>query len=799
MQKDEIIDEAMGLTDIFEIVKFNHSPHKILILGGYKQGKSYTLDEISKIYSAAPRSHIFRLDIDNNPLIGVNDYIPFINLLNKLENIKLLNLQDRASKTIRTVSKKADIIFTLFDKKSIHSSLFNSSEISILERLSTVVPKNGTITFLCDDVDKWDWASITLINKILMNTDEALWLHSSNFVFTASSREKVGMIFHNNLDKFGFKTISLKCISKENIIAYLDKYNIEINVEELYEFSEGNIGIISGILENTGIQYIPQEQVQSFLSDKLIKVVNDSKKVESILEMVNKSSVVGNSFQRQLLEEISDEDKRLFSEYLGYAKQGKIYDEMQSIIYFKTKNLWSVLYEYNKNNFLYHLTFANAIKKVIPSNFFVRANEFLLSDNRQESAEAYFVFVVEYMKKYHKQILIDETFLPILTEFNFLIPLKNMLSAYEDYFNEEFDQAKSLIVFESENPYVSFEKDYLATLILINGSMLHSDYKDAVLVLQNWIENNILKENEPYLWVQAAILKLEIASELNENTGNLLAEINFILNKYAGADQQFRIELYNFKARNNYTYSIDLSYKETLGAFQFFAMEKSIPGKNNYACALVNYLANSLVMGNYDEIIKISEENAELFSVHKELNSFLSAFLNNYIIAKILSSPNLMSELARDYIIYFKKLISNVADDKIAQVLYEINLGIIYFISGNVNEALILYKTLYEHYATENAVDDYYRYFIINNFNLINNYVNNVNNMDFITQLQKLNPLPNNSHFFITRNEYLLKSNVKFKDIFSMISPMGEGSVLGKAWNFWGRPLLFTDVQFWTD
>ena len=782
MQQDEIIDEAIGLSDIIKSIKSSQNSQRMLILGGYKQGKSFSLDVIDKNYSVHRRSHIFRLDIDNNPLIGVNDYIPFINLLNKLEDLAFLNLKDKASKTIRAVSKKANIILTLFDKKSIHSSLFNSSEISILERLATVMPKTGSKIFLCDDVDKWDWASLTLINKILMNSDETCWLHSSHFVFTASSYDKITKIFQNNLDDFGFKKFSLKCVSKENLKEYLNKYKFDINADELYELSEGNIGIISGILEKTESQYISRQQIQSFLSDKLIKKINETKKVKSTLEMVNKSSVAGKSFHKQLLEEISEEDNRSFLEYLGYAKQVNIYNEMQSIVYFKTENLWSVLHENNKNNFLYHLTFANAIKKVIPSNFYVRASEFLLSDNRQESAEAYFVFVVEYMKKYHQRILIDETFLPVLIEFNFLIPLENILLAYEKYFNDEFELAKSFIVFEHENLYMNFEKDYLTALILINGSTLHSDYRDAFLVLQNWVNNNVLKENEPYLWVQSGILKLELASELHEYTGNLLAEINGILNKYAGVDQQFKIELYSFKAKNNYSYSIDLSHQETLSAFQFFAMEKSIPGKNNYACALVNYLANTLVMGNYTELIQKSEENIDLFVFHKELSCFLSAFLNNYIIAKILSKPKSMNETAQSYITYFNKLIDNVADDKIAEVLYKINLGVIYFISDHVSEALNLYKNLYQHYATEKSVDDYYRYFIINNYYLINNYVNKSNDMDFVNQLQELNPLPNNSHFFKARNEYLIKTNEKFKDILSLMSPIGQGCILGKSW-----------------
>lgn len=799
MKQDEIIDEGIGLADIIKSIKSPQTPKRMLILGGYKQGKSYSLDIIGKNYSVSRRSHIFRLDIDNNPLIGVNDYIPFINLLNKQEDLLLLNLKEKASKTIRTLSQKANTILTLFEKKSMHSSLFNSSEISILERLATVVPKTGSKIFLCDDIDKWDWASITLINKILMDSEETSWLHSSRFVFTASSNEKIGKIFQNNLDNFGFKKFSLRRIPKESLRVYLTKYKLDVNVDELYEFSEGNIGIISEVLKKTGVQYVPKEQIQSFLSDKLIKTVNDTKKVESTLEMVNKSSVAGKCFHKRLLEEISEENNRSFSEYLSYAKQGNIYDEMQSVVYFKTENLWSVLHEYNKNNVLYHFTFANAIKKIIPSNFFVRASEFLLSDNRQESAEAYFVFVVEYMKKYHKRILIDETFIPVLMEFNLLVPLESILLSYDKYFNDEFELAKNLIVFEHENLYVSFEKDYLIALTLINGSTLHSDYRDAFLILQNWIKNTALKEHEPYLWVQIAILKLELASKLNENADNLLAEITCILNKYAGADQQFRIELYSFKAKNNYTYSIDLSYKETLSALQFFTMEKSIPGKNNYACALVNYLANALVMGNYTEVIQKSEENANLFVTHKELNCYLSAFLNNYIIAKILSKPKLMATVAGNYISYFNKLIDNVADDKIAEVLYEINLGVIYFLAGHVDEAFNLYKKLYDNYAIEDSVDDYYRYFIINNFHLINNYVNKANDMDFINRLQGLNPLPNNSHFFKTRNEYLLKPNEKFKDVFSLISPMGEGCVLGKAWTFWGRPLLFTDVQFWTD
>lgn len=51
MQKDEILDEEIGINEIIQSIKSPNSPKRILILGDYKQGKRYTLNEINCIFN----------------------------------------------------------------------------------------------------------------------------------------------------------------------------------------------------------------------------------------------------------------------------------------------------------------------------------------------------------------------------------------------------------------------------------------------------------------------------------------------------------------------------------------------------------------------------------------------------------------------------------------------------------------------------------------------------------------------------------------------------------------------------
>lgn len=805
MHNDADIDDIIGLSNILNHFYDEKAKRIILITGNNKSGKSYALSAIKDRVNWATKSNIALhvLNIEDNVLWGINDYLPFIKFLDNQEDIENAKKSANLRIFVKEFSSKANAVMELFRRNSYYSAKYNDTEKGILERMTRVVSK-GVNIFLCDDFDKWDFASKSLIVKLLSDYDTD-WAYCSYFVFTVTNKSEAETIFSKFIENEKVARYDLKNISEDVLKNYLYKYEINVSATDLYELTGGNVGLISNILELCSSEELKSKQklnqlIELNLLNKLSNVSNDLEKSKKAVEMINKSSIIdSNRFYKKLLKELALTNNAEFTESYLYARNAGIYNECKSMVYFKSENLRRILHTCNKDNILYHLTYANALKTILPSNYEMRAYEYLMSGSIEEAVNAYFTYAVEYMKKYRQRILLNENFYVYLDEYEFLPKLENFQSAYESYFLEDYDKANEILsLIESDNIYINYQKNYLDALLHINSSTLQSSYNDAKIILSQWVKNKTFKKEEPYLWVQTAILSLENNFELSETDINLYPEIDSIFSKYKDVDKQFEIEYYNFLSKNNYSFSIDTQYKDSKRAVDYFKNAKGLPDKNLYVCALVNYLANALVMGQYLDVINETDDNLFLFEIFSGITPFLPALFTNYLIAKIFNEPENLKKNCIKLAWLFEEIVSVRLTCDINEVLYNINLGLVYFYSGNKDKALNLYTKLYEKYAQEETVDDYYRYFIINNYNVIKNYIYREDRYEFINELENLNPLSNNKQFFTKRNKCLRLFKFKDESISNVFLPMGE-NILGKSWSFWGRPLLFTDVQFWTD
>lgn len=76
---------------------------------------------------------------------------------------------------------------------------------------------------------------------------------------------------------------------------------------------------------------------------------------------------------------------------------------------------------------------------------------------------------------------------------------------------------------------------------------------------------------------------------------------------------------------------------------------------------------------------------------------------------------------------------------------------------------------------------------------------------DLLNKIVGLIPLSLNKYYFISRNKYiyqLLKNTYTIdttKDDWNDLLIKKYPNTIGKAWTFWGKLLLFSDLQTWSD
>ena len=113
----------------------------------------------------------------------------------------------------------------------------------------------------------------------------------------------------------------------------------------------------------------------------------------------------------------------------------------------------------------------------------------------------------------------------------------------------------------------------------------------------------------------------------------------------------------------------------------------------------------------------------------------------------------------------------------------------------------------YKKIKKEYEVDEYYKYFIINNYSILNFLNGNKEkSIKIFEDIQNMLPLSNNIDYFISRNAYIkeMLNNVDRCYILSnnrwnLYLNDKYPKTIGEAWNFWGKLLLFSDLQIWSD
>ena len=803
----ETLYKKLGFNNIANTICKTTEKRQFIILGKYKQGKTTVLNIIQdSIMATYPQKYIIRLTINPDSILGVADYAPFTQFIKFNKKIT----QEQTSLASEIVLKNANnlvkTLVELIKMPDIYPTVYNDTEKSILDDLKRI-SLGSSVVFLCDDVDKWDWMSVVLLKKLMTEIDYN-WITGSLFIVTATDSPDAHSILDIDKRRDKHYVYKLKNLTNEEVKNYLKRINSPINHEELYNITDGNFGETVEFAKyfNQPNNKEIYNNIQGYLQDKInTQIVHTNnqgsliseRETNKTIDLINCSSIVGERFQRAILKELTEEES-FFDSLVSYTLKSGIYSFKKTELYFTYNRIYRRLNEYNQNCLRYHVMFAKALQKITPSNFAMRAKELLLTHSEVAAAISYFSYIINRIRKYRQAVQINSQYVQLLSEQELYQPLMEMIKAYDLYFAGDYDTAMENLPVRQFITEIDCQIDYLRCLILINKDIVLSNYRDAAVILNTWAQNDDLREAEPFIWIQFAILHDEIISELGG-----IVQYNEIIHRtfanYATVDIDFRIEYYDFLSKNNYTYVIDNQYNQTKQAVDFFVDCDYIPGKSLCIRALTNHMGNAVVMGKYSEVSDLAKKCFELIDHYNETKHFLPDVINNYIVSSILSNVNQIDrQLLLDFVKCYEELLSSITSDEISKILLKINYGLVLFLADDDDGALQLYKELFDSIENEPEIDDYYRYFIINNYLLISGYVDNRMESESFYLLDNLNPYPSNAQFFKKHTETIQRQKLQALSKRDLFLPMGD-CILGKAWTFWGRPLLFTDIQYWSD
>lgn len=804
MERNRRIEELLGQSAIFDaITKHNNASASYLIEAPAGRGKHYLSERLKEYYSVQPGIRVLHCCINRTGVDPTWDFAPFVGMLVQEENITKVNYSNLGKPFIELIPYVGKCISQLMSQKKVYAATFNSVEAELLIRLERVIGAMKPI-FLCEEVDHWDKASMRFLQKLLTSGFRA---KECVFICTCTNRNAEILINHTQFDQ----RFEIGIIAEEDM-EYVIKtlfHSLELTpdlLRQLHRLSGGNIGIIHQLAELIGENETGLINTSRVYHDVILRRLRENLselRYNRAVEMLDKASLVGERIYRKLLQHFLRYDSAVFTESVGDVVNQNVLTQNIDVLAFTYRAVWQSFYELNMKNQQFHYELANCIHELMPSNYSYIADE-LLKAGEERKAAIYYILAA--LNEYHTYRAIPVLVTPqieLLERCGLLTDYRQLLDLYSRFFQGDYISTRQTIC-RCKEQLLAFEVDYIKAVAQINGSILQSAYAESLITLQSWVEDDDFRLQSPYQWMRGALLAIGAQYELHDKSmTNLFKRIERTKRKYAATDRGIEWLEYDFLSKCNYCYTVDTAYHYTKEAVCFFRENLlQSPSKYPYYTALINCGANSTVVGEYQEAIDLLTEALELVERESVPYGVVDSLVNNLLIAELLGGQIQTSEEIQMAIDQMESLIDAMSGDTISQILLRNNQAVMMCYKGDITAAVQKIDELYAEIRYIDDADDYYPYIVGNNYHIMR-HLAGLSPIDCVSleSVFRLHPLDHDRNYFSARQRVMLEQieRGQFPELLTPNWNCLSGLLVGPAWNFWGRWLLFSDMQIWSD
>lgn len=799
MSDQNIIERMLGQETVFAELTGDAETKRSCIFAPAGQGKHYLIEKLSRYFSEKGHFCVRQMKADDFSIGQKQDFMPFLTMLTTEENltaVKMTNLGKSMAELLPHVGKA---ISKLVNQKKVYPAIYNNAEIELLMRLERTIAHRPTL-FLCEEINLWDQPSTQFLRKLLACGGDIL---GKNIRFICTSCDE-GKPF--SADIFD-RRFHLCCVPASQMSALWEAIVPqqpagEDMLQKIHLLSGGNIGIMLQLIrlvsDNNAKSIYGSYAYRDIMLQRLHSLL-DELRYDRTVGLLDRASLIGERAYRELLRMFTKYDPVVFSESVKASVNGGLLKEEPSVVAFTDHATWQAFHVFNQKNRQFHYELAHCIKELMPSNFSYIGDELLLADQEREAASYYILAALNYYHSYRIQMELPDLQVELIDRFSLRDTYRELLALFNDYFSGRFSKVIGTPV-HFKDPLLQFEAEYVKALSYINGYLSLSAYKQALTLLESWLEDQQFQAENPYQWMRGALLALGAKYEMHdESMPELIKWIEKTKRQYPNDPGIEWLEI-DFLSKCNYCYTIDTAYHYVKSAVK--SLKKyfdKLPSGYPYYRALINAAANSLVVGKYEEAIQYSQEALLLERQSGSLYGAVDALTNNLMIASLLHDPSGWKNCADQCIWDMRRLAELADEDIITSILLRNNIAVMLCYCGKFERAADELDSLRQQLLCLNDVDDYYLYIVGSNACILNAMLGrkSFDWQDF-NGLCHLRPLDLDHAYFAARNQYI-RENISHVELSQPWINDFEQQKIGPAWSFWGKWLIFSDIQIWSD
>ncbi|WP_413409379.1 hypothetical protein [Paenibacillus amylolyticus] len=800
-----------------------------LIEGLSGTGKSYLTHSIISELSLIDEFEIFLMEGDSQCI--TRDYYPFERCISsKKSGLKNRNNSKTLKKTVSKASKGIPFVGDLaehiseeflnhndnkFDKDN---SYLTDSERSIIYRIRYLTKKR--IVFIIENFQFWDEKSVSLIYQILKERENNLSILEELVIIInwtsdqALNNEK----FKNEiLKEFHFDTYYLNVIEKVGYKSALVSMGLlkEINndlINGLYSITGGHLHLTKEIIQFFNHSSIESTELISLgNTEKIMTLIEDRLKNlgargEVISEVLKYASILGISFTFFELEKITKKNQAELQQIITEANKLYFVEENNKKVNFVHEIIRNLFESKLEDKKTYFQAYAECLKVIKPNDYIARARALLKASYVDQAALQY---ILAYVKKLRNSETINHDFsqeiLMSVSELRAAEYVDIMQQAYSDYLNKDFDKViEELGWIEDSYPILlRAERDYLLAMCLTKK--IDSDSRNkSVSILDKYKDINSL-DGESELWSRILSLQMISYIHINDKTSAIKNEnlLMHYLGDRASYDMDAEDKINILRRKSSAVHSIIFAQRSTMKSVKYFGpLENGGVPLNpiQYYFSLNNHIANTLVLGKFEESFEDATQLRKFIANHKGIPFPRPEIpLNNYILSGI-ASENISFEKGLEiYNEMFNKIKSS-ADS----ILLKINQAVLYAATNQLDHARDILDTLKKKLIRQKNIELYYQFYVDSNLMVVEYLLGNQSEALELWNTISYMPSIGDQNYYEKRHELikeLFDSNIQLSGLewFTVIDKMYPEFVERSKEKSFGNGFLMSDIQFWSE
>ena len=799
-----------------------------MIEGVSGSGKTYLMQNLVNELSLQDDFEIFVMEGDNQ--CTTRDYYPIERCLSSKRKIQkgrsgtLKNVVSKTAKAVPFFGEPTEYIVSEVlnnseNKLEKHNSHLTTEERNIIFRIRHIAKKK--ILFYIENFHWWDEKSIALLYQILKERENNLsfWENAVFIInWTNDQSTTINDFKEEIVRKFEFELFKLNIVEKENYKFVLKSLGLEKIITNdiihaLYSITGGHLHLTKDIIRYINDTSIEPDEFINMLDTEEITILieerlkNYGAKGEVVAEVLKYASIIGLSFTFFELEKITKKSRIEIQEIIGYANKLHFVEETdKKSVNFVHEIIRELFNNKLNDNKIYYQAYAECLKIIKPNDYITRAHALMKAGFLDEAS---LLYIIAYVKKLRDSETLNDDFnkelLFYAKELHAEEYIEIIKTAYESYFNRDFDQAiKQLEWIEDIYPApMRAERDYLLAMCYTKKIDVLSR-KKSVEILETYRDIASLS-GESELWLR--ILSLQMISYIHindkENAIRNEKELMFYLSDRISFDLDAEDKINILRRKSSAVHSISLSQRNTMKSVKHFgpSEEGGIPlNPIEYYFALNNHVANTFVIGEFEE----SFRDATLLIGYIRNPQGVSfprteVALNNFILSGVAAQ-----KLSLEQGLEMFNEIFNQTKFSADSILMRINQAVLYASTNQLNQSFEILSGLKSRLIEQSNIELYYQYYVDSNLMVVEyllghktkalqiwdeiTYMPSIGDSNYYEKRHKLIKELFDSNIRITGAEWLTIIDEKYPNF---INTTSEKSI--------GNGFLLSDIQFFSE